>query len=45
MQAHLSSHHRDTVEKIFAQSASHNVEWPEVVSLLEAIGTVTHPAP
>jgi hypothetical protein len=42
MQAHLSGRHRDTVEKIFAQSSSHNIEWREVVSLLEAVGTVTH---
>jgi hypothetical protein len=38
---HLSSRHRDTVEKIFAPAAR-NIEWREVVSLLEAIGTVTH---
>ena len=42
MEAHLSSHHRDTVEKIFARPTSRNIEWREVVSLLESIGTVTH---
>ena len=42
MQAHLSSHHRETVERIFAEPLSHNIGWREVVSLLEAIGTVTH---
>jgi hypothetical protein len=42
MEAHLSGRHRDTVEKIFSQSSSRNIEWREVVSLLEAIGTVTH---
>lgn len=41
MEAHLSSRHRDTVEKIFRQPRSGNIEWREVVSLLEAIGTVT----
>jgi hypothetical protein len=39
LEAHLNNHHRDTVAKIFATSA--NVEWREVRSLLEAIGTVT----
>ncbi|MBM3667075.1 MAG: type II toxin-antitoxin system HicA family toxin [Actinobacteria bacterium] len=39
--AHLNNHHRDTVERIFARPPSHNVEWRQVVSLLEAIGTVT----
>jgi hypothetical protein len=39
MEAHLSSHHRDTIEKIF--SRSRNVEWRQVESLLETIGTVT----
>jgi hypothetical protein len=42
MEAHLSGRHRDTVEKIFSQSSSRNIEWREVVSLLEAIGNVTH---
>jgi hypothetical protein len=41
MEAHLSSRHRDTVERIFSQPPSHNIEWREVVSLLETIGTVT----
>ena len=42
MEAHLSSRNRDTIEKIFAHPASRNVEWRQVVSLLEAIGAVTH---
>ncbi len=42
VEAHLASHHRDTVKRIFARPTSHNIEWREVVSLLEAIGTVTH---
>jgi hypothetical protein len=39
LEAHLNNHHRDTAAKIFATSA--NVEWHQVRSLLEAIGTVT----
>jgi len=42
MEAHLNSRHRDTVAKIFRQPPSRNVEWREVLSLLEVIGTVTH---
>ena len=42
MQAHLSNRHRDTVDRIFSQPPSHNIEWREVVSLLETVGTVTH---
>jgi len=42
MKPNLSSRDRDTVEKIFAHPASGNVEWRQVVSLLEAIGTVKH---
>jgi hypothetical protein len=38
--AHLSSHHRDTLLQIFQHPASHNIEWHDVVSLLEAVGTV-----
>ena len=41
MAAHLSNRHRDTVGQIFSEPASHNIEWREVVSLLEAVGTVT----
>jgi hypothetical protein len=37
---HLSNHHRDTLRKIFEHPVSHNIEWHEVVSLLEAVGTV-----
>jgi hypothetical protein len=42
LEAHLNSHHRDTVEKIFRHPASGNIEWRQVVSLLEEIGTVRH---
>jgi hypothetical protein len=36
----LNNHHRDTLRKIFAHPASGNVEWRQVLSLLEAVGTV-----
>ncbi len=39
MTADLNNHHRDTVEKIF-RHPSGNVEWREVLSLLEAVGDV-----
>jgi hypothetical protein len=38
---HLDSRHRDTVRQIFEHPTSHNIEWRAVMSLLEAIGTVT----
>jgi hypothetical protein len=38
---HLDNHHRDTLRKIFQHPASHNIEWRAVLSLLEAVGTVT----
>ncbi len=37
---HLSGHHRDTLLEIFQQKTNHNVEWHDVMSLLEAIGSV-----
>jgi hypothetical protein len=40
-EANLNNHHRDTVEKLFSHPASGNIEWHRVLSLLEAIGTVT----
>jgi len=39
-QPHLNGHHRDTVEAIFGHPTSHNIEWHDVLSLLEAVGTV-----
>jgi hypothetical protein len=42
MGAGLDSHHRNTLEKILRHPASGNTEWREVVSLLEAAGTVIH---
>ena len=38
---HLNNRHRDTLRQIFAHPMSHNVEWRAVLSLLEAVGTVT----
>jgi len=37
---HLTSHHRATLRRIFEHPVSHNIAWRDVVSLLEAIGTV-----
>lgn len=36
----LSSHHQETLDKIFGHPLNHNIEWRDVVSLLENIGTV-----
>jgi hypothetical protein len=36
----LSNRHRDTIEKIFDRPSSGNVEWRELLSLLEAVGDV-----
>ena len=37
---HLSGHHRDTLLRIFQQDTNYNVEWHDVVSLLEAVGSI-----
>jgi hypothetical protein len=37
---HLSSHHRDTLLQIFQRPTSHNIEWQDVLSLLEAVGSI-----
>jgi hypothetical protein len=37
---HLTHHHRETLEKIFAHPTNHNITWREVQSLLEAVGDV-----
>ena len=37
----MNAEHRDTLEKIFTHPTSANIEWREVLSLLEAVGTVT----
>jgi hypothetical protein len=35
----IGHHHRDTIEKIFRHSSSGNIEWRQVLSLLDAVGT------
>jgi hypothetical protein len=37
---HLSGHHRDTLLQIFQEKTNYNVEWHDVVSLLEAVGSI-----
>ena len=34
----LDSHHRTTAERIFRHPTSHNIQWHDVQSLLEAFG-------
>ena len=38
---HLNGHHRKALAGLFRHPASHNVEWHDVVSLLNHVGTVT----
>ena len=35
-----SSHHQATLAKILAHPVSHNIQWHDVLSLLESVGTV-----
>ena len=37
---HLNNRHRDTLQKVFAHPVSHNVEWQDVLGLLEAVGDI-----
>jgi len=37
----LTHRHRDTLERFFSHPSSGNVEWRQVLSLLEAVGTTT----
>ena len=37
----LDSHHRTTLEKIFEHPGGHNIEWHDVLSLLEGLQAVT----
>ena len=41
MAADLSHRHRDTLERIFSHPSSGNIEWRQVLSLLEAVGSTT----
>jgi hypothetical protein len=38
----LNHHHRNTLEKIFSHASSGNLEWRQVLSLFEAVGTTSH---
>ena len=42
MTPHVSSHHRHTIVKIFHHPAGGNIEWRQVLAMLEELGTVTH---
>jgi len=37
----LDGRHRVTVERIFSHPVSHNIQWHDVLSLLESVGSVT----
>lgn len=39
--AHLNGHHRKTLDRIFTHPAPHNIEWHDVISLLNHLGTAT----
>ena len=41
MAAELNNRHRDTLAKIFTHPSSSNIEWRQVLSLLEAVGAAT----
>ena len=36
----LDAHHRKTVEKLFTHPTSHNIQWHDVLSLLNAVADV-----
>jgi len=36
----LDAHHRATVQRILSHPTSHNIEWHDVLSLLEQVGSV-----
>ncbi len=36
----LDGHHRATLERLFAHPTSHNLQWHDVLALLERVGTV-----
>ncbi|MCW3054179.1 MAG: hypothetical protein JWN14_3349 [Chthonomonadales bacterium] len=37
---HLNNRHTHTLGKIFQHPASHNLEWRDVIALIEHLGTV-----
>jgi hypothetical protein len=40
----MNNRHRDTLRKIFGHASSGNIEWREVLSFLEAVGTTEREA-
>jgi hypothetical protein len=36
----LDGHHRSTVERIFNHPIGHNIQWHDVLSLLQSVGNV-----
>jgi len=40
MSTKLDHHHRHTVERVFAHPIGHNIQWHDVVCLLERCGTM-----
>ncbi|MGO8962925.1 MAG: hypothetical protein ACLQGN_04385 [Mycobacterium sp.] len=40
MNSHSSSHHGLTIETIFSHPAGRNIEWRQVLSVLEDVGSV-----
>ena len=41
MTGRVTADHRATLERIFSHPESANIEWRQVLSLLEAVGSVT----
>ncbi|WP_342023275.1 hypothetical protein AAE021_15930 [Arthrobacter citreus] len=41
MTEHLNNHHRDTLDRILRHPTSSNIEWKDVVSLLDAVADTT----
>lgn len=37
----IDGHHRATLEKIFAHPVSHNIQWHDVLSLLQSVAVVS----
>jgi hypothetical protein len=37
---HLDSHQRDTLLRVFQHPTGHNIEWHDLLTLLEGVGTV-----
>lgn len=38
--AELTSHHRDALASLFERPTAHNLEWPDALALLNAVGSV-----